>query len=175
MREYGIRFSQGLRKGLRQFPTSSPTEEMLIECFNLQPGENGLLPHDELFGIGIDRLAFTFFCVLSEIDERWCIFIDTAGQINTNFGSPETINGFEPVAITPDPIPYWLEFTALNDPDLTLYVYPDITGSLTVDFTAPDRLPGFNAGEVLLFAAPNGYRYELFTLNTLETSARALE
>lgn len=48
MREFGITFSEGLRKGLRPFTVSIPKKEMLIECFNWMPHENGLLAHEEL-------------------------------------------------------------------------------------------------------------------------------
>lgn len=44
MREFAHEFVKGLRKGLRAFPHPIPGEEELVECYNLIPSENGLMP-----------------------------------------------------------------------------------------------------------------------------------
>jgi hypothetical protein len=169
MREFGIRFSAGLRKGLRAFPTSSPGNEMLIECFNLQPGENGLVARDDIEIID-HELNYTYFCLQSEVGDVWCIYIDYAGQIVTSFGPPAPIDGFTPENTSLDELPRYVQMPAMNEPDLQLYMYPDITGSLTVDYA----LPGGEGYEVdyIPFVSPNGYRYNLVVVNTLETLAR---
>lgn len=171
MREFGIRFSNGLRKGLRAYATSSPGNEELIECFNLQPGENGLIPRDELDIIDAE-LEYTYFCMISEVGDIWCIYIDSAGQIVTSFGPPTPIDGFEAVSISQDPLPRYVQMFAVNDPTLQLFMYPDVTGSLTVDYAAPGG-EGYIAN-LLLFDSPNGYRYDLVVTNVLETLARQI-
>lgn len=169
MREFGIRFRKGLRKGLRPFPTSAPGQEMLIECFNLQPGENGLLPRDELYMVDAD-LAYTYFCFLSEVGDVWCVYIDTAGQIVTNYGPPGNIEGFIANDTSLPVLPRFTAMPATNEPSLTLYMYPDIAGSLTVDY-APPGGEGY-AVDNLPFMSTNGYMYNLVVTNVLETVAR---
>lgn len=171
MREFGIRFRKGLRKGLRPFPTSAPGQEMLIECFNLQPGENGLLPRDELSMIDTD-LTYTYFCFQSETGDVWCVYIDMAGQIVTNYGPPDNIEGFAADDISLPTLPRFAAMPAANEPSLTLYMYPDVAGSLTVDYASPGG-EGY-AVDSLPFMSPNGYMYHLVVTNVLETLARQI-
>lgn len=171
MREFGIRFTNGLREGLRSFPTSAPGTEQLVECFNLQPGENGLVPRDEVDVIDAE-LAYTYFCMLSEVGDVWCIYIDTAGQIVTNPGPPAPIDGFEAVSISPPELPRYVAMNAANEPGTELYMYPDIAGSLTVNYARPTG-DGYEADEITFFS-PNGYMYNLVVTNVLETLARQI-
>lgn len=48
MREFGVTFSEGLRKGLRAFNSRIQKKEELIECFNFMPHELGLIAHEEI-------------------------------------------------------------------------------------------------------------------------------
>lgn len=172
MREFGIRFSRGLRKGLRAYATSTPGNEMLVECHNLQPGENGLVSRDELM-LADSTFTFTYFCLRSEAGDTWCVHIDTAGQIVTTPGPPSDIDGFTATNISLVPLPNYIEMPAINEPTLPLYIYPDIAGNLTVDYAPPVT----GVGEVvnnLLFGSANGYRYNVAPTNTLETVVRPL-
>jgi len=51
MREFGIAFEKGLRKGLRAFRNAPSGDEELVECYNLMPGELGLVPHEFITGM----------------------------------------------------------------------------------------------------------------------------
>lgn len=57
MREFGITFDKEFRKGLRAFRNPPRGEEGLVECYNLMPGEIGLLPHEPLTDIDLTDLT----------------------------------------------------------------------------------------------------------------------
>jgi len=44
MREFEVKFVEGLKKGLREDDENSRNDEALVECLNTKPAEFGLIP-----------------------------------------------------------------------------------------------------------------------------------
>jgi hypothetical protein len=59
VREYGIDFEEGLRKGLRAFPNPVPGKEELIECYNLVPSPTGLVAHERIEDFDFSEFTLT--------------------------------------------------------------------------------------------------------------------
>lgn len=61
MKEFGITYTKGLLVGLRPYPTNKYGDELLVECYNLRPFEDGLTSHEELIEFNfIDEFPTVF-------------------------------------------------------------------------------------------------------------------
>jgi len=71
MREFAITFERGLRKGLRAFKNPIPGQEELLECYNLVPSEQGLLPYEPIAEVDFSNVISELPSHLDDIRAYW--------------------------------------------------------------------------------------------------------
>jgi hypothetical protein len=136
VREFGIPFIDAFKKGLRRFPISHPDEQWLVQCYNLMPSDEGLVSHDTIQGIGISYLFYEFLFILDQSGGLWIWTAGRDGAIEISLGTPMVENSLEPVNITPDPIPSWIELLDTNGN--IWYIFPDeLSGQVALSAEQP--------------------------------------
>lgn len=76
MREFEYPFEEGLRRGLRIERVSSPTEQWLVECWNLRPRATGLMPIVSITNPFSQAISWPFPQVL--VDRNYRLLADSA-------------------------------------------------------------------------------------------------
>ena len=124
MQEYGILIQKQLLRGLRPFRAGPLLEDIgLIECWNLQPTETGLIGHDLLLPIGIPTVGFEYLGIYDQSGFLWYWSIDYDGNLAIWDRIP-THAFYEIKNITPALIPWW--WPVLDEMDTIWYLYPNI-------------------------------------------------
>jgi hypothetical protein len=121
MQEFALLFSEGLRRGLRRFALSTQ-EEQLVECYNLMPDIEGLIPHERVRDIGFSFSYFEYIRLLdqADIEHYWCAGPDGALTVLTTVETE--LQGRHSVDVTPSNI-YWLELE--DESSVVWYLWPD--------------------------------------------------
>lgn len=175
MREFGITYQKGLIKGLRPFTRHPPNDPGLIECFNLMPHEDGLLPHEELENFserngGFDFLVASYFGLKDQNGVLWYWYVGRGLDLLVSSDVPNfDLSGFDAIDASLSTIPYWIQVDAFNAITTQMYLYPDINnGFPLVSNTAPAVGSGYDAIGGYVFNALSGLETTLNALTSFD-------
>jgi len=142
MREFEIDLTKFLVKGLRSYRNNAVINPSLLRCYNLMPSPTGLIPHERVYGIGWETAYFNYLEIKDQNGISWFWYPVFDGHILSGEEPPsEPTTGLDPIPITPDPIPYWIN---LRDEDQNVWrLYPDST---TGETRAKDSDPAVGTG-----------------------------
>lgn len=93
MREFEYPFEEGLRRGLRIEEHSSPTEQWLVECWNLRPRATGLMPIVDIVNPFSQAISWPFPQVLVGMNYHLLADDDTIYTCDGSWATTSQIAG----------------------------------------------------------------------------------